>query len=164
MLNAAEQLFPEVDFSKVLVWGNSRGGNTALLMAVRDPRINTVIAVAGPVDFYRESARVMYEDQYQCQFFDGKSEQESRDRMLASSPLFFGPNENLAAVFLHHAAQDEVVPVWNTHKMAAHLESFSVDVRAIIYPVEGHGAIVVAEDFWNNMNAGIALFLDNIDD
>jgi predicted esterase len=164
MLNAAEQLLPEVDFSKVLVWGNSRGGNTALLMAVRDPRINTVIAVAGPVDFYRESARVMYEQQYECQFFDGKSEQESRDRMIASSPLFFRPNENLEAVFLHHASQDDVVPVWNTHKMAAHLESYSVDVRASVYPLEGHGAIVVAEDFWSNMNAGITRFLDNIDD
>ena len=84
--------------------------------------------------------------------------------MLASSPLFFRPKGNLEAVFLHHAAQDEVVPVWNTHEMAAHLESFSVDVREFVYPLEGHGAIVVAEDFWNNMNSGIARFRDNIDD
>jgi dipeptidyl aminopeptidase/acylaminoacyl peptidase len=164
MLNVAASLFPEVDFRKVLVWGMSRGGNTALLMAIRDPRISTVIAAAGPVDFYRESARVMYEEQYECQFFDGKSEQESRERMLASSPLFFRPHANLEDVFLHHAAQDEVVPVWNTHEIAAHLETFSVDVTTFIYPVEGHGAIVGDETFWSNIRASVSAFLSNIRD
>ena len=159
MLNVAEELFPEVNFEEVLVWGGSRGGTTALLMAVRDARVNTVIALGAPVDFYRESWQVPGSDQYRCQFFDEKSDEQSRQRILASSPLFFEPHENLEAVSLHHDAGDEVVLVWNVHEVADHLESHSVDVTKYIYPTEGHGAMVAEESFWENMKTDISEFL-----
>ncbi len=162
MLNAAEHLLPEVSFDKVLVWGGSRGGNTALLMAVRDPRVNTVIAMAGPVDFYRKDWQVEGTNQYRCQFFDEKSERESRHRMLASSPLFFEPERNLEDVFLHHDEGDDVVHVWNAHEMAEHLDFHSVNVTKYIYPTQGHGAMLGDASFWGNVETGISEFLDNI--
>ena len=159
MLNAAEQLLPNVSFDKVLVWGGSRGGNTALLMAARDPRVHTVIALGAPVDFYREDWQIEGIDQYRCQFFDDKTEEESRSRMLASSPLFFEPHENLKEAFFHHDGKDEIVPVWNAHEMAAHLESHSVAVTTHVYPGGGHGAMIGEESFWNNLEASILSFL-----
>ena len=161
MLNASQQLLPKASFHKVLVWGGSRGGNTALLMAVRDPRIHTVIALGAPVDFYREDWQVEGSNQYRCQFFDEKSEEESRNRMLASSPLFYSPHNKLEEVFLHHDGKDEIVPVWNAREMAAQLESHSIDVTTYVYPDGGHGAMVGEESFWNNVEASILSFLRN---
>lgn len=161
-LSAAEHLFPEANFRKVLVWGGSRGGNTALLMAVRDARVNTVIAAAAPVDFYREEWQVGDSDQNRCQFFDDKSEQESRTRMLASSPLFFEPHKNLENAFLHHDRGDDIFPVWNAQEMAAHLESHSVQVTQYIYDTQAHSAMLGEESHWTNLKFGVAKFLQNI--
>lgn len=163
MLNAAEELLPEVDFTRVLVWGGSRGGNTALLMAARDPRVHTVIAIAAPVDFYRQDWQVEGSNQYRCQFFDGVNEPQSRHRMLASSPSFFPPHENLERVFLHHDEGDDVVPVWNAERMAAHMETHSVDVTKHVYPTQGHGALAGEETFWRNIEAEITAFPGSID-
>ena len=135
-----------------------------MLMAVRDARVHTVIALGAPVDFYRDDWQVEGSDQYRCQFFDDKNEQQSRDRMLASSPLFFEPHENLEAVFLHHDGEDEIVPVWNAQEMAAHLESHSIDVATHVYPGGGHGAMTGEESFWNDVAAGIAAFLSQTRD
>ena len=160
MLNVAEELLPEVNFEEVLVWGGSRGGNTAYLMAVRDPRVHTVIAIAAPVDFYRDSWQIEGIDQYRCQFFDGRNEQQARHDMLASSPLFFEPNESLQRVIIHHDAGDDIVPPWNAREMAAHLESHSVDVTMHIYPTEGHGHLAAEESFWDNMRENVSKFVE----
>ena len=162
MVNVAEQLLPEAGFEKILVWGGSRGGNTALLMAVRDPRVNTVIAIASPVDFYREDWQVAGSNQYRCQFFDGKNEQETRHRMLASSPLFFEPNRNLENVFLHHDAGDNIVAVWNAHRMATRLEPFPVSVTKHIYPTVAHGALAGEAAFWENLERQVSSFQESI--
>lgn len=162
LLNVAEELIPEANFDKVLVWGGSRGANVAWLMAVRDPRVNTVIAAAGPVDFYRESWQVEGSDQYRCQFFDEMTEQQSRERMLASSPLFFAPHENLERAFIHHDEGDGVVHVWNAQEMAVHMRAFQVDVTAHIYATDAHGAMAGEQAFWRNMEAGITAFLAGI--
>lgn len=162
LLNAAQQLLTDVSFENVLLWGGSRGGNTALLMAARDPRVTTVIAAAAPVDFYRKSWQFDDSNQYRCQFFDGKTEQESRQRMLASSPLFYEPNANLEHVFLHHDEGDDIVPLWNAQEIATHLESHSVDVTLFEYPTEAHGAMLGDESFWLNLQFGITSYQRNL--
>ena len=160
----AETLFPNVSFKKVLAWGGSRGGNIALLMAVRDPRVSTVIADAAPVDFYRESWQIEGSDQYRCQFFDGSNDVEARHKILASSPLFFQPHEHLDNVFIHQDKGDEVVPVWNAQEIAAHLESHSVNVTTYIYPTEGHGYMVAEDSFWENKRRNLSEFISSLGD
>jgi len=159
MLNFAEYMFPDINFNNVLVWGESRGGTVGLLMAVRDERINTVIAIGAPTDFYRASWQVPDSDQYRCQFFDGHTDEQARQRILASSPIFFAPAKNLKAVALHHDAGDEVVFVWNAHEVETHLKSHSVHVDKHIYPTEWHGAMVAEPVFWENLKTDIADFL-----
>lgn len=163
MLNAAEELLPEVNFEKVLVWGGSRGGNVALLMAMRDQRVNTVLAIAAPTDFYRESWQIDGIDQYRCQFFDGKSEEESRQSMLASSPLFFAPTGHLERVVIHHDEGDDIVPAWNAREMSTHLKSHSVDVVTHLYPTAGHGHMTAEDSFWQNMKDNVSEFLTRLE-
>lgn len=162
MLNAAEEILPQADFDSVLVYGGSRGGNTALLMAVRDPRVHTVITIAAPVDFYRQSWQIEGIDQYRCQFFDGRDETAARHDMLASSPLFFDPAEGLQRAVIHHDEGDDIVPVWNAREMSAHLESHSVDVTTHIYPTEGHGHLVAEDSFWDNTNATLREYAERV--
>ena len=159
MLNVAEELLPEVNFEEVLVWGGSRGGNTAYLMAARDPRVHTVIAIAAPVDFYRESWQ-RGSGQYRCHFFDGRNEQQARHDMLASSPLFFEPHDALQRVIIHHDEGDDIVQPWNAREMAEHLQSHSVDVTLHIYPTEGHGHLAAEEEFWENMRENVSEFVE----
>jgi dienelactone hydrolase len=141
LLNVAEELFPEANFENILVNGGSRGGTVALLMGVRDPRVNTIIAADAPADFYDEfwnrEERKNY--QYQCQFLNRKTETEARLRMLASSPLHFAPQESVENVYIHHGEDDTIVPVSQAIEMAGHLESFGVHVETFIYPDTGHG-------------------------
>lgn len=160
MLNVAEQLYPEADFQNVLVRGGSRGGTVALLMAVRDERVNTVIALGAPVDFYRKSWQVPPGDQYRCQFFDEKTDGEARQRILASSPLFFAPKYSLESVSMHHDEGDSIVLVWNANEMEAHLKSHDVMVNKYLYPTDWHGAMVAEPEFAKNLEADIAEFLN----
>lgn len=159
MLNVAEQMFPDIDVNRVMVWGESRGGNVGLLMAVRDERVNTVIAIGAPTDFYRASWQVPDSDQYRCQFFDGFTEEAARQRMLASSPLLFAPGPNVSKVALHHDGGDEVVLAWNAHEIESHLKAHDVVVEKNVYPTDWHGAMVGEPEFWTNVEADIAEFL-----
>jgi hypothetical protein len=43
LLNVVEADVPQADFSRVMARGGSRGGNIALLLAVRDPRVTVAI-------------------------------------------------------------------------------------------------------------------------
>ncbi len=146
-----------------MVGGGSRGGTIALLMGVRDSRVNTSSAGAAPVDFYREDLRIEYDDQYICWFLNGKSETESRQRMLASSPLYFAPNENLQNVFLYHGEQDEIVPSWNPVEMTSHLEEHEVDVSTYIYPGVDHSNWWTTPSGQADNEAGTTKFLNNIE-
>ncbi len=161
-LGAAEEVLPEVSFDRVLVWGESRGGNTAYLMASRDNRVDTIIAMAAPADFYRESWQIEGTDQYRCQFFDGRSATEARRKILASSPLYFEPTSSLKRVFIYHDEGDNIVPAWNAREMTAHLESHSVDVTTHIYPTEGHGAFSREDAFWEHVRGAVAEFENSL--
>ncbi|MDX1418463.1 MAG: hypothetical protein R3181_00735 [Rubricoccaceae bacterium] len=58
LLNAALALFPDVlDGDRIGALGFSRGGNTALLHAVRDDRVDAVTDYFGPADFFNLVAR-----------------------------------------------------------------------------------------------------------
>ncbi len=163
-LNVAETLLPsQARFDKVLVNGGSRGGNTGLLLAMRDERINTVIAAAAPVDFYRNDIRLLYGSQYDCQFLAGRTEDASRRRMLTSSPLFFQPNALLQNVFLFHGERDWIVPVRNANEMYQHLMSFSVDVSLTLYAGHDHGSFYSLSEHQQNLSRAIRQFKNNLE-
>lgn len=138
LLNVVEAAIPQADFSRVMARGGSRGGNTALLLAVRDPRVTVASAASAPVDFYRAEVAARYGRQYRCQFFDGKTAEEARRRMLASSPLRFPILPNVTRVYLDQGSADEVVPSWNAEEMAAQMRAQAVNLEYHLYPGYGH--------------------------
>ena len=54
MLDAALQVIPGADKNRIVAFGGSRGGNVALLAALRDPQIRAAISMAGPTDYFDE--------------------------------------------------------------------------------------------------------------
>lgn len=157
LLNVVEAHTPEADMQKVLVSGYSRGGNVALLMAERDSRIKVVVAGAGPVDFYRQEVANRYGYQYTCQFITGKTEAESRQRMLASSPLYFNILPNVEKVYLFQGGADFIVPQWNGDAMNVYLLAQQIDVNYYLYPNLRHDNVFRDEIFvtdWNNAHKG----------
>jgi dienelactone hydrolase len=152
LLNVMASTTPKADLSNVIVMGYSRGGNVALLMGERDPRVRTVIAGAGPTDFYRQEVRDHYGSQYTCQFFTDKTEAASRQKMLASSPLRFNMLATVSKVYVFHGASDQTVPLWNATEMQTRLVGRGKNVVFHSYPGFGHtdifgNAIFVSE--WN---------------
>ena len=138
LMNVVEANVPQADFSRVMARGGSRGGNIALLLAVRDPRVTVASAASAPTDFYRADVANHYSRQYQCQFIEGKTADESRRRMLASSPLRFAILRNVTRVYLDHGGADDVVPPWNAEEMAAALRAQAVNLEYHLYPGYGH--------------------------
>lgn len=51
LMNAALETTPEVDPTRIGVFGFSRGAAVGLLMSIRDPRIDLVVEFFGPTDF-----------------------------------------------------------------------------------------------------------------
>src|SRR5688572_21154729 len=100
LLNIVDAEIAAADFARFMARGGSRGGNVALLLGVRDARVTAVSAGSAPVDLYRQEVADRYSGQYRCQFFDGKNEQQSRERMLASSPLHFPMLPGVRRVYL----------------------------------------------------------------
>lgn len=144
LLNVVAATTPSANMNRVVVQGYSRGGNVALLMGMRDPRVRVVLAGAGPVDFYRAEPASRYGSQYTCQFITGKTESASRIRMLASSPLHFRLQPGVTRVELFHGTADEIVPLWNATEMAFALQAQGANVRLTTYPGSTHSTI------WNN--------------
>ena len=148
-LNVVALTTPMADMNRVLATGYSRGGNLALLLAERDARINTVIDGAGPVDFYRDAVRTLYGSQYQCQFLNNFTEEQSRQRMLASSPLHFDILPTVKDIYIFNGGDDNVVRLWNAQLMRDHLSNQGFQPNYYIYNGYGHGDIWTSQNFVN---------------
>jgi pimeloyl-ACP methyl ester carboxylesterase len=146
-LNVAAAEIPQADFSRLMVRGPSRGGNVALLLGERDDRVAVVAAQSAPTDFYRKEVYDHHYGQYRCQFLTGKTEEQSRQRMLASSPLRFPLKPGVARVYIDHGEQDTVAPLWNALEMVSHLEAQQVDVQFHSYPGYGHTDLGNSSEF-----------------
>jgi dipeptidyl aminopeptidase/acylaminoacyl peptidase len=141
MLNVAAATTPAANMNRIVAQGFSRGGNVALMMGMRDRRVRTVLAGAGPVDFYRAEPAARYGSQYTCQFITGKTEAASRLHMLASSPLHFRLQPTVSRVELFHGTDDTIVPLWNATEMASALQAQGANVRLTTYPGSTHSTI-----------------------
>jgi dipeptidyl aminopeptidase/acylaminoacyl peptidase len=138
LLNVADAEVPQADFSRLMVSGPSRGGNVALLLAERDERVTLASAQSAPTDFYRRDVADHFPSQYRCQFLAGKTEDQARQRMLASSPLRFPLKPGVAQVYIDQGEQDTTVPLWNAREMVSQLEAQQVEVQYHSYPGYGH--------------------------
>ena len=149
---AALEVTPEIDPAHIVVYGYSRGGGVALLVAQRDPRVRAVLAFAAPTDWFRAmtdqdgpwserlaaAARdsALPPDTLRNQFLEwfvrGRDAEDLallRRRLLASSPLYFV--ERLRAGQVHHGSADSAVPVENATALrdAARTANVKVDIR-----------------------------------
>lgn len=157
---------PEADTTQICAYGKSRGGTIALLVGERDERIDCVVNWAGPAEWFGHMGTFGWALQEQVewalwerwepgrgwgssdQFIDwylrepiaqgAPGLEETRHRILASSPLYF--LETLPAAQMHYGVEDRSVPVANAEALQqAHATRDSSTVPFEIYLQEGAG-------------------------
>jgi pimeloyl-ACP methyl ester carboxylesterase len=148
-----------VDRGRVGVFGASRGGSVALLMAARDPRVAAAVAFAPATDWFSlmgrpgenwtdalvaaESQRERDQNTREAQFLEWFVDDrrhlplaEARRRIIASSPLYF---QSIGAVQVHHGVDDRPVPVRNSQALERRRsESGASNGEVLFYSGAGH--------------------------
>ncbi|MBZ0112197.1 MAG: prolyl oligopeptidase family serine peptidase [Thermoanaerobaculia bacterium] len=152
-LDAALQAIPEANPGRVCVFGKSRGGSVALLAAARDDRFDCVVDWAGPADWFTSmgsfgwslqelvavgiehgwkpgqgwgSAGQFIERLLQDPIDDGTPGlEETRLRMLASSPLYFV--DLLPPADMHYGVDDGSVGRANGLALEERLDASHAD-------------------------------------
>ncbi len=144
---AINLLGSQIDTSRLIAAGDSRGGTVALLAGIRDSRFDMVINWAGPLDWFQlmdaYNGRTLKEEVIRAineklppntgtpgQFVDWYLSEPSafskeglrqvRTKMIASSPLYF-LEELPAKVMIHYGKEDLSVPIQNGHMLAEKL-------------------------------------------
>jgi len=149
-----------VDRDRLGVFGASRGGSVALLMAARDPRVNAAVAFAPATDWFslmgrpgedwleallaakaqQERDENTREAQFHEWFVDDRRQlalSEARRRIIASSPLYFRPIG--AAIQVHHGVDDRSVPVRNSQALEQRfLEAGASNWQVLFHSGAGH--------------------------
>ena len=163
LLSVALQTTAEADSSRICVFGQSRGGNVALLTGIRDKRIDCVVDWAGPTDWlyamgtngwteqelWAEGLRIRANtlqtggqniERFLKRAIDGKATlADVRRRMIASSPLYFA--QRLPRSQFHYGLEDPSVPVRNGRELVANLRRHGIPAsryESFFYPGQGH--------------------------
>ncbi len=146
---------PEADTTRVVVLGGSRGGGVSLLAAARQPdRFRCVIDIYGPTDFFDPSFRGVA-DTLAAGGSDSRPGldflkstllvpylagtvplQTARAALIRRSSLYFA--ERLPPTQIHHGTADLVVPISQSERLAARLESLARPVEYFRYPGASH--------------------------
>lgn len=160
-LTAALQMTPEADASRICAFGHSRGGTVAMLTGIRDKRIDCVVNVAGPTDWFyamgtegwteqelwQEGVRIHatpFEtggqnlERFMGKAIDGKASlADVRHNMIASSPLYFA--KRLPFSQHHYGIEDVSVPVINGRQLDRILKQRPANRSMVFfYPDQGH--------------------------
>ena len=154
MLSCAEQL-PNVDASRVLAFGGSRGGGVPLLAAIRAPgRFHSVVELFGPTDFFdpgfrddlealvtgtedtRPGVGFLKTELLEPYIRGDLSLEEARLALLRRSALYFV--NRLPPLQIHHGTADEIVPISQSDRLAAQMELRNLSVEYFQYPGVGH--------------------------
>jgi dienelactone hydrolase len=185
LLNVALASTPEIDSERVCVFGKSRGGTVALLVGERDQRVDCVVDWAGPAEWFghmgtfgwtlREQVEwAMWENwppgrgwgsgsQFIDWFLadaivgDGPDLATIRERILASSPLYF--LDSLPAAEMHYGADDRFVPSGNANILEKRLSADGTDTPFAVYLYPGSGHDMPYPDAYVRAHAFLARYL-----
>jgi dipeptidyl aminopeptidase/acylaminoacyl peptidase len=163
LLNVALQTTPAIDGDHICAFGHSRGGNVALLLGIREPRIDCVVNWAGPTDWFYAMGTDGWSEQelwaeairtrattvqtggqnverFLLRAIENRATlTEVRHRMIASSPLYFA--FKLPKSQHHYGVEDPFVPLRNGRLLLAELRAYNIPTsryQFIFYPGEGH--------------------------
>ena len=157
LLNVALVLTPQARSEGLSLLGGSRGGGVALLAGIRDERVENIITLFGPTDFFdewvqeivreaalgmpRQLTGVAHMDSTLVQpYIRGRIElARVRLELVRRSAVLFA--EDLPAVQLHHGDIDETVSVSQAHSMIRVMEALGrepPEFEAFIYEGAGH--------------------------
>lgn len=147
-------LFPQADEDRIAAVGFSRGSTVAMLMAIRDPRIDAVVEFFGATDFYGSFVREVTRDALRgrlrnlpaLDYLNDTTIQplknrritvaEARAELTRRSPLLFA--DRLPALQVHHGEKDLTVPVSEAHALIGVMTSMgAVSFESYLYP-DGH--------------------------
>jgi dipeptidyl aminopeptidase/acylaminoacyl peptidase len=170
LLNVALEIEERADPGRIAAIGFSRGATVALLMAIRDPRIDGVVEFFGATDFFgtfvqeivRDALRgdvrelpgvsVMNEQFIQPAKRKEKDVQALRMELVRRSPVLFAAQ--LPALQVHHGLIDPVVPPSEAESLVKVMQAMSThDFEYYFYPNGSHhpltmeGSIERAADF-----------------
>ncbi len=138
-LNAALASTPEADPERLGVLGLSRGAGVALLMAIRDPRVDRVVEFFGPTDFFGAFVQDVVRDAIDGslgdipglavldqRFIQPLAEgvltpEEVRPELVRRSAVLFA--SSLPVVQIHHGDDDDIVDVSQAEALADALEA-----------------------------------------
>ena len=137
LLTATLENTPAADPENIAVVGFSRGADVALLMGLRDDRIDLVVDFFGPTDFFGDLARLVVNqallgfvfplpgvpflnDTYVQPLKDGTlSIDEVRLQLVRRSPVYFTDALQRFPIQLHHGRRDLIVPVAESERLIA---------------------------------------------
>ena len=157
LVNAVLESTPEARPGGMAVVGASRGAGVALLAGIRDQRIERIVAVFGPTDFFdgwvrgiaRDAALGSPRDLPSVAHLDStvitpfvRGEvplPEARLELTRRSAVLFA--EDLPPVQLHHGTDDDVVSVSQAESLIGTMDALGrtpPGFEAFIYPGGGH--------------------------
>lgn len=172
LVRVAPEVVPAADTTRVGVLGFSRGAGVALLMSVRDPVIDRVVAFFGPTDFMspwaqevaEEALLGMRRDLPGLAFLDRELLQplkagvlavdDVRPELIRRSAVLFA--ERLPPLQVHHGTADQVVSVEQARRLTDAVDALggaAPEFQAFLYEGGGHdpfslpGALTRAGEF-----------------
>lgn len=163
LLEVAVEETPEADPERIGALGFSRGAGVALLMAIRDPRIDRVVEFFGPTDFFDPWVREIVSDALRDRLRDlpglavlnerfiqplergTLSVEEFRLELVRRSAVLFA--DRLPPVQVHHGSADTVVSVSQGERLIEALEALGrgpPEDGYHIYPEGGHNPLTLS--------------------
>jgi dipeptidyl aminopeptidase/acylaminoacyl peptidase len=162
-LDAALGITPEADPERLGVLGLSRGAGVALLMGVRDERIDRIVEFFGPTDFFGPYVQeivgeaiegvlrdlpglVVLDERFIQPMVEGVlTPAEVRRELVRRSAVLFA--SDLPVVQIHHGEGDDIVDVSQADALAAALEALDrgpPDDEFFRYESGGHNPLTLA--------------------
>jgi dipeptidyl aminopeptidase/acylaminoacyl peptidase len=166
LLSAAIEHTAEADPDRVAVVGLSRGAGVALLMGIRDERVDLVVDFFGPTDFFDPWVRGLAQDalsgraanlpgfatlhaRFLRPLENGSlAVDDVRLELLRRSPTHFA--DRLPSVQVHHGTADQVVPVSQAERLIAAVEGLGRGPPAdewFLYQGGGHNPLTLSGSF-----------------
>jgi acetyl esterase/lipase len=132
----------DVDPNRIAAWGESAGGQLALMLGVTG-RVNAVVAYFSPSDFRDSASWPLITRPYAKDFFGGSPSETTELRTQASPAACV--SAKCCPVLLVHGDRDHMVPVEQSRLMKAALDEQNIPNRLIIVPGAGHNLTKVPQ-------------------